>query len=47
MAAARRKQGRHEKTPFLIIDAQSVQNADTAMEKATMPARKLAVSSGI
>ena len=33
MAAARRKQGRHEKTPFLIIDAQSVQNADTAMEK--------------
>jgi len=33
MAAARRKQGRHKKTPFLIIDAQSVQNADTAMEK--------------
>ena len=33
MAAARRKQGRHEETSFLIIDAQSVKNADTAMEK--------------
>ena len=33
MAAARRKQGRHEETTFLIIDAQSVKNTDTAMEK--------------
>ena len=33
MAAARRKQGRHEETTFLIIDAQSVRNTDTAMEK--------------
>ena len=29
----RRKQGRHEATTFLIIDAQSVKNTDTAMEK--------------
>ena len=27
------KQGRHEATTFLIMDAQSVKNADTAMEK--------------
>ena len=33
MDAARRKQGRHEATTFLIIDAQSVKNTDTAMEK--------------
>ena len=33
MAAARRKQGRHEATTFLIIDVQSVKNTDTAMEK--------------
>ena len=33
MAAARRKQGRHEETTFLIIDVQSVMNTDTAMEK--------------
>ena len=33
MAATRRKQEHHEKTTFLIIDAQSVKNADTAMEK--------------
>jgi len=33
VAAARRKQGRHEATTFLIIDAQSVRNTDTAMEK--------------
>ena len=33
MAAARRKQGRYEETTFLIIDAQSVKNTDTAMEK--------------
>ena len=29
----RRKQGRHEATTFLIIDAQSVKNTDSAMEK--------------
>ena len=33
VAATRRKQERHEETTFLIIDAQSVKNADTAMEK--------------
>ena len=33
MVAERRKQGRHEATTFLIIDAQSVKNTDTAMEK--------------
>ena len=33
MVAQRRKQGRHEETTFLIIDAQSVRNTDTAMEK--------------
>jgi len=33
VAAARRKQRRHEETSFLIIDAQSVRNTDTAMEK--------------
>jgi len=33
VAAARRKQGRHKTTTFLIIDAQSVKNSDTAMEK--------------
>ena len=33
VVAQRRKQGRHEKTTFLIIDAQSVKNTDTAMEK--------------
>ena len=47
VVAERRKQGRHEATTFLIIDAQSVKNTDTAMEKATMRARRLAVSSGI
>ena len=33
VVAERRKQGRHEATTFLIIDAQSVKNTDTAMEK--------------
>ena len=33
VVAERRKQGRHEATTFLIMDAQSVKNADTAMEK--------------
>ena len=33
MAAARRQQGRHEETTFLIIDAQNVKNTDTAMKK--------------
>ena len=33
MVAERRKQGRHEATTFLIIDAQSVKNTDAAMEK--------------
>ena len=33
VVAERRKQGRHEETTFLIIDAQSVRNTDTAMEK--------------
>ena len=33
IVAERRKQGRHEATTFLIMDAQSVKNADTAMEK--------------
>ena len=33
MVAERRKQGRNEATTFLIIDAQSVKNTDTAMEK--------------
>ena len=33
VAATRRKQERHEETTFLIIDAQSVKNTDTAMEK--------------
>ena len=47
VATARRKQGRHEETTFLIVDAQSVKNTDTAMEKATMRARRLAVSSDI
>ena len=47
VVAERRKQGRHEATTSLIIDAQSVKNTDTAMEKATMRAKRLAVSSGI
>ena len=29
----RRKQGRNEATTFLMVDAQSVQNTDTVMEK--------------
>ena len=33
VVAARRKRGRHEGTTFLIVDAQSVKNTDTAMEK--------------
>ena len=33
VVAERRKQGRHEATTFLITDAQSVKNTDTAMEK--------------
>ena len=33
VVAQHRKQGRHEATTFLIIDAQSVRNTDTAMEK--------------
>ena len=33
MVTGCRKQGRHEATTFLVIDAQSVKNADTAMEK--------------
>ena len=33
VVAERRKQGRHKATTFLIIDAQSVKNTDTAMEK--------------
>ena len=33
VVAERRKQGRHEETTFLITDAQSVKNTDTAMEK--------------
>ena len=33
VVAAHRKQGRHEATTFLMIDAQSVQNTDTVMEK--------------
>ena len=33
VVAQRRKQGRNEATTFLIVDAQSVKNTDTAMEK--------------
>ena len=33
VVAERRKQERHETTTFLIIDAQSAKNTDTAMEK--------------
>ena len=33
MVAERHKQGRNEATTFLIVDAQSVKNTDTAMEK--------------
>ena len=33
MVVARRKRGRHEETTFLIVDAQSVKNTDTAMGK--------------
>ena len=33
MVAQRHKQGRNEATTLLIVDAQSVKNADTAMEK--------------
>ena len=33
VVAERRKQGRHEATTFLSIDAQSVKNTDSAMEK--------------
>ena len=41
MAAARRKQGRHEETIFLIIDAQSMKYSDTAMEKGYGASRKI------
>ena len=41
MAAARRKQGRHKTTTFLIIDAQSVKNTDTAMEKGDDAGKKV------
>ena len=37
----------HEETTFLIIDAQTVKNADTAMEKGYDAGKKVAVSSGI
>ena len=33
VVAARRKRGCHEGTTFLIVDAQSVKNTDSAMEK--------------
>ena len=33
VVAQRHKQGRNEATTFLMIDAQSVKNTDTAMEK--------------
>ena len=41
MAAARRQQGRNEATTFLIIDAQSVKNTDTVMEKGYDAGRKV------
>ena len=41
VAAARRKQGHHEETSFLIIDAQSVKNTDTAMEKGCDAGKKV------
>ena len=41
MVAQRRKQGRHEATSFLMIDAQSVKNTDTAMEKGYDASKKV------
>ncbi|EHM52171.1 hypothetical protein HMPREF9080_02545, partial [Cardiobacterium valvarum F0432] len=41
MAAVRRKQGSHEETTFLIIDAQSVKNTDSAMEKGCDAGKKV------
>ena len=41
VAAARRKRGRHEAATFLMIDAQSVKNTDTAMEKGYGAGRKV------
>ena len=43
VVAQRRKQGRNKATTFLIIDAQSVKNTDTAMEKGYDIKRHIAV----
>jgi transposase len=44
---AREKLGRKATTSFIIVDAQSVKNTDTAEEKGYDGARRLAASSGI